>query len=96
MLSYPEACHCTQAEEGGGACTNIGSLFDESVTEAADSARFQDFGAADEALLTGIVLTHCFLPSLDDVLCHDVVVFPDCLLQGCADWLVALCHRFML
>lgn len=53
-------CLWTQAEEGDEACTNIGSLFDESVTEAADSARFQDFGAADEALLTGVVpCNHC-------------------------------------
>ena len=44
-----------QAEEAEEACTNIGNLFDESVTEAADPANFQDFGAADGAELTGAI-----------------------------------------
>lgn len=53
-----------QAEQEDEACTNIGNLFDESITEATDSANFQDFGAADEAELTGIVPAYHILPQL--------------------------------
>lgn len=57
-----------QAEQED-ACTSIGNLFDESITEAADSANFQDFGAADEADLTGLIPSYRFLPSLDKLCC---------------------------
>ena len=58
-----------QAEQEDESCTNIGNLFDESVTEAADSANFQDFGAADEADLTGIVPSYHILPQSSIKLC---------------------------
>lgn len=78
-------CLWAQAEEADGACTNIGNLFDESVTEAADSARFQDFGAADETLLTGVVPSYSLLCRLHVKSCHEVVLCFDALLHGCAE-----------
>ena len=63
LCSHAECSSWTwlQAEQEDDACTSVGNLFDESITEAADSANFQDFGAADEADLTGLTPSYCFL-----------------------------------
>ena len=53
-------------------CNNISNLFDESVTGAADSANLQDFGAADEADLTGVLPLSHILPQLGIKLCPDM------------------------
>lgn len=68
------SCLWTQADEGEEACPNIGSLFDESVTEAADSAHFQDFGAADEAHLTGVRHPDSFhVQCMDAMFCRNLI-----------------------